>query len=108
MPAEATASSDPANNDVNTNYQQALQKIAELAIRSSVVIYAVETRGLVDTFPDASVRITGGSRAGRQLMSILSESSKTLFMGRQGAGMIAKDTGGYLLYNSNDFGLKKV
>jgi VWFA-related protein len=108
MPAAAAASSDSGIGEINTNYQQSLQRIAELAIRGSVVIYAADTRGLVDTFPDASVRITGGGRAGRQVMARLQSSAKGLFMERQGSGMIAKDTGGYLLYNSNDFGLKKV
>lgn len=108
MPAAATPSSDSGIGDVNTNYQQDLQRIAEIAIRGSVVIYAADTRGLVDTFPDASVRLTGGSRAGRQLMSSLQSSAQSLFMARQGSGLIAKDTGGYLIYNSNDFGIKKV
>jgi VWFA-related protein len=109
MPAAAAAaSSDSGIGEINTNYQQSLQRIAELAIRGSVVIYAADTRGLVDTFPDASVRITGGGRAGRQVMASLQSSAKGLFMERQGSGMIAKDTGGYLIYNSNDFGMKKV
>jgi len=108
MPAASAAGSDSGIGEINTNYQQSLQRIAELAIRGSVVIYAVDTRGLVDTFPDASVRLTGGSRVGQQLMSSLQTSAKNLFMARQGAGMIAKDTGGYLIYDSNDFGMKKV
>jgi hypothetical protein len=108
MPAASAASSGSGIGDINTNYQEALERIAELAIRGSVVIYAADTRGLVDTFPDASVQLTGGSRVGRELMGRLQASAKGLFMARQGSGLIAKDTGGYLIYNSNDFGMKKV
>jgi len=35
--------------DVRTNYTEQLKRVAELAIRSSVVIYAVDTRGLAYT-----------------------------------------------------------
>jgi hypothetical protein len=97
----------------------ALQRIAEYAIRSSVVIYAVDTRGLVDTFPSAATHFgstgswspvpsRGPGSASRQVGTMISGYSDRLFQDRQGSGMIAKETGGLLLYNSNDFGIKEI
>ncbi len=101
------------------NYGLALQRIAEYAIRSSVVIYAVDTRGLVDTFPSAATRFgssgawsptpaRGPGSPSRQVGAFISGYSERLFQDRQGSGMIAKETGGLLFYNSNDFGIRDI
>ena len=110
---------EESSADVSSNFQLALQRIAEYAIRGSVVIYAVDTRGLVDTFPSAATHFgstgpwsampaRGPGSPSRQIGPIMSGYSDRLFVDRQGSGMIAKETGGLLLYNSNDFGIKEI
>jgi VWFA-related protein len=98
--------------DLSNNFQQAIQSIAELAIRGSVVIYAIDTRGVIDTFPSADERPTGTARGPnsttRQLQRTLSSRSAIVFSNREGSGLIARQTGGLLLSNSNDLGLKRV
>jgi VWFA-related protein len=89
----------------------ALQKVAELAIRGSVVIYAVDTRGLQYTGPtaadDFSSAATPGAAA-RQMQTIMRTRSAMLLRGREGADLISRQTGGFLVRNSNDFELKRV
>lgn len=87
-----------------------LHKVAELAIRSSVVIYAVDTRGLqptgataADNFPNASLRDRQG-----QMTSLLNFRSDKLLKDREGGQLIARETGGFAVYNSNNFGLQRV
>jgi len=103
---------DDANNTVSTSYQSALHRLAEIAIRSSVVVYAVATVGLIDTFPSAAIHFSGPARGPGsihgQVADMLSGYHERLFSERQGAGMIAKETGGLLIDDSNDFGFKKI
>ncbi|HXI24796.1 MAG TPA: VWA domain-containing protein, partial [Pyrinomonadaceae bacterium] len=112
-------SASPANNSDDSSipvpgigYSGQLQKIAELAIRGSVVIYSVDTRGLQYTGPTAADRITFPSRQNvnpnQVLSNIMGARSRQLIIGREGSEMIARQTGGFLVRNSNDFGLKRV
>jgi VWFA-related protein len=107
--------------DVRTDYTGQLKKVAEMAIRSSVVIYTVDTRGLVYTgLTAADPLFTPGALASahppvstmRQVISNQSSTmnarSSALNSGREGADLIARQTGGFLVQNSNDFGLKRV
>ena len=98
--------------DSTTSYLAQLQKIAELAIRASVVIYTVDTHGLQYTGPTAADRITYPRRdkvTPDQVMGDLMRArSLALFAGREGSAMIAQQTGGFLIRNSNDFGLQRV
>jgi VWFA-related protein len=113
----------PIENQVGTFGSQ-LQKIAELAIRASVVIYTVDTRGLQytgltaeDAFPSTS-QTKGPIRIGpsplpsieslEQIKKIPAMRSAALRQGREGADLIARQTGGFLIYNSNDLGLPRV
>jgi hypothetical protein len=88
----------------------ALHRIAEMAIRASVVIYAVDTRTLQVTGWQAMDRITPGPQHLRdqQTTSTLSVRSEFLTAGREGGRLIASETGGFAVYNSNDFGLQRV
>src|SRR5207237_4746160 len=43
-----------------------------------------------------------------QIAATMSASSAQLLSGREGSDLIARQTGGFLIRNSNDFGLKKV
>jgi VWFA-related protein len=91
------------------SYRAELQRVAELAIRASVVIYGVDTRGLQYTGPTAADQVGGNSRAvPSQLSSIMRSRQALLDSGREGSELIARQTGGFLVRNSNDFGLKRV
>jgi len=105
-------STDPSLPDPGIGYRYQLQKVAELAIRGSVVIYSVDTRGLQYTGPTAADRITFPSRQNvnpnQVLTDIMGARSRQLTAGREGSGLIARQTGGFLVRNSNDFGLKRI
>lgn len=89
-----------------TNYLPSLQKIAEKAIRSSVVIYSVDTQGLQYTGPTAADAISG--RDPRQAAGLMSMRSQLLFQRREGAELIAKQTGGFQVRNSNYYQLDRI
>jgi len=99
-------------SDNSLNYEALLRKVAEMAIRSSVVIYAVDTRGLQYTGPTAADNITYPPRnnvSPDQVMGgLMNARSRALTAGREGAEMIARQTGGFLIRNSNDFGIRRV
>jgi VWFA-related protein len=103
---DVSTSQDPSLNTDSRNYYGTLRKIAEKAIRSSVVIYAVDTQGLQYTGPTAADDISG--RDPRAIGSLISARSKLLYNRRQGGELIAKQTGGFQVHNSNDFNLDKI
>lgn len=93
--------------DSNSYYQ--LRRVAELAIRASVVIYSVDTRGLqsFEVTPADQVKLT--TRTKNQIPSqIMSSRVKQMWSGREGSDLIARQTGGFLIYNTNDFELKRI
>ena len=98
--------------DSGTSYYPQLQRIAELAIRASVVIYAVDTRGLQPTGLTAADSVRFPPRQNvdpNQVLSrIINARSAQLTAGREGSELIAKQTGGFIIRNSNDFGLKEI
>jgi VWFA-related protein len=95
--------------DSARSYAAQLQRIAELAIRASVVIYAVDTRGLQYTGLTAADRLPpGASRNPRALQSIMNSRSRAMIANREGSDLIAKETGGFLVKNSNDFELGRI
>jgi VWFA-related protein len=95
-------------NDTTT-YLGQLKKVAELAIRASVVIYAVDSRGLAYTGLTAADRLSGNARAVTgQVNSIIRGRSLAMIANREGSELIAKQTGGFLIGNSNDFGLDRI
>ena len=103
---------DDLGSDDRTNYYGQLKKVAELAIRASVVIYAVDTRGLQYTGLTAADKVTFPPRQNVQpdqvLNRVMNNRSLAMTAGREGSELIAKQTGGFLARNSNDFGLKKI
>jgi hypothetical protein len=84
-----------------------MHKIAELAIRSSVVVYAVDTRGLQSLLPRAN-DVVGGSSA--VLTLALDLRNKDIRDGRSGGDLLADQTGGLVIQNTNDFaaGLSRI
>ena len=91
------------------NYSFFLHKIAEKAIRSSVVIYSIDTQGLQYTGLTAadSIPIT---RANMNTITnqIMSSRSNLLFTRRQGGDLISRQTGGFQIRNSNSFELDRI
>jgi VWFA-related protein len=80
----------------NSNSQDRLRRITDAAARAGVVIYAMDTRGLVTGMQDASADVafdvTG--RISRVNMGEISASQEALFT-------LANETGGRALINSN-------
>jgi len=88
-----------------TNYSVALRKIAEKAIRSSVVIYSVDTAGLQTTSLTAADSFHGN---GPQFAAILNARSRLLWLRREGSDLIARHTGGFQIRNSNSFEFDRI
>jgi VWFA-related protein len=109
MPEDSLGASGPGSPD-NRSFNSLLQRIAEKAIRSSVVIYAVEAGGLQYTGLTAADNLSGtsASQMNSRISSILTSRSQALQMRREGAELIAKQTGGFLVRNSNDFRLNEI
>lgn len=90
-------------------YRRGLNKIAEQAIRNSVVIYSVDTQGLQVLGPTAADSFSGDIRAaGPQMQNLLATRSRLLQDRRAGGDMLARQTGGFQIRNSNDFGLDRI
>jgi VWFA-related protein len=106
--SSGSGTDNPFDNSIS--YMAQLQKIAELAIRASIVIYAVDTRGLQYTGITAADNLSAAnSRAvTNRINAIMSSRSRAMWEGQQGADLIARQTGGFLIRNSNDFGLRRV
>ena len=104
-----SATPSPISPD-NTNFGYLLQRIAEKAIRSSVVIYAVDSGGLQYTGLTAADNLSGISarQMNQRISSTLTSRSLLLQTRREGAELIAKETGGFLVHNSNDFQLDRI
>ena len=102
---------DPRQDDAH-NYSTMLKRVAEMAIRSSVVIYGVDAGGLQDiglTAADATTRpMVSGSEGNGIFVNQLRNRSRLLQYRRAGAEMIAKQTGGFLVHNQNEFQFDKI
>jgi VWFA-related protein len=109
LPEDSFVNSGPGSPD-NRSFNSLLQRIAEKAIRSSVVIYAVEAGGLQYTGLTAADNLSGTSarQMNDRINNILTSRSQTIQMRREGAELIAKQTGGFLVRNSNDFKLDEI
>jgi VWFA-related protein len=101
-----TISNDPS---AGLSTESALMRIAEKAIRASVVIYAVDTSGVqpiaitaADNFP----KMNGVRPVTPE--SVIRGRSHQLQDSRAGADLLATETGGFLIKNSNDFQLPRV
>ena len=91
------------------NYSFMLNRIAEMAIRSSVVVYAVDTQGLQYTGVTAAdqINMTRG-QINTQINALMRARTRLVQSRREGADLIARQTGGFLVRNSNDFQLKRI
>lgn len=92
-----------------TTRRMALQRIAEKAIRSSVVIYSIDTQGLQPIGPTAADAFSGNVRmTGMQMNGLMSDRARLLFQRQEGGELIARQTGGFQVRNSNDYKFERV
>ena len=104
--------------EVNTNLPvsdlDGLSRLAEIAIRSSVVIYTVASQGLQTVGPHPSDEISHpplGTRTtpDRDVITrLVLDRSRTLRLNTEGADLLARQTGGFMIKNTNEFGFEKV
>jgi hypothetical protein len=95
--------------DDTTNYSSFLQKIAEKAIRSSVVIYSVDTQGVQYTGPTAADTFGSSmSRNPQQIGNLISSRSRLLYQRREGGDLVARQTGGFQIRNSNSYEFNRI
>jgi VWFA-related protein len=107
---------DPASQIDERNYYSLLHRLAEIAIRNSVVIYGVDTQGLQFAGPNAADSIRNTDLSGRPTSQTITEQMNAirrartleLIRRREGADLLSKDTGGFLIRNSNDFQLSRI
>lgn len=105
-PAVAPAGDDsPLGFNDTRSYSAALRKVAEKAIRSSVVIYSVDTAGLQVTSLTAADQFYG---TGPQFQNVIANRSRLLWTRREGSDLIARHTGGFQVRNSNNFEIDRI
>lgn len=99
---------DPFGN--TTDWSGMLYKIAEKAIRSSVIIYSVDTQGLVYTGETAADSFQGSDfrKIPTARTDLAGFRSRLLTYRREGGEMIARQTGGFQIRNSNSFRLDDI
>ena len=106
-----TAASDSTSDD-SRNYNTRLNRIAEMAIRSSIVIYGIDASGLPATHTtaaDSAIRpMVSGAEGDRLFGQELRNRAKLIQKRRDGANLIAKATGGFVVQDQNDFKLDTI
>jgi VWFA-related protein len=118
-PMDDEPDADAVRNEGETQFghESVLRKIAELANRSSVVIYSVDTRGTKPISLTAADTPTpsgpGRKAAGTEMLTraalrTLNDRSAQLQDARGGMSLLADHTGGLMISNSNDLGLGRV
>jgi len=80
-----------------------------MAIRSSVVIYSIDTQALQTTGITAADSFRGNIRQiTAQMNNTVRSRSRYLFDNRAGADLIARQTGGFQVKNSNDYKFDRI
>jgi len=92
-----------------TNYGDRLRRITERAIRASVVIYSVDTQSLQYTGITAADSVSSQIPEREPALNrLLSVRFFMLQQRREGSLLIAEQTGGFQVTNSNDFQLDRI
>jgi VWFA-related protein len=118
-PIDDDPNADIVRSEGETQFdnESVLRKIAELANRSSVVIYSIDTRGTKPIGLTAADNQTpsgpGRKAAGTEMLNrtalrALDDRSASLQDARGGMSLLAKQTGGLMISNSNDLGFSRV
>lgn len=119
QPIDDAPNADAVRNKGETQFgnENVLRKVAELANRSSVVIYSIDTRGIKPIGLTAADNLTpsgpGRKAAGTEILTRaalknLNDRSALLQDGRGGMSLLSEQTGGIMITNSNDLGLGRV
>ncbi|HEX8138738.1 MAG TPA: VWA domain-containing protein [Pyrinomonadaceae bacterium] len=107
-------------NEHNDRTLESMRRLTDLANRASVVVYAIDARGLPVLLPGAGDNTTGIKRdIGTRLISGISgpgvnnqmnQSSLEYFESQGGLSYLASQTGGFFVHNNNDInqGLGRV
>lgn len=103
---------DSAFPEDSISYRAELQKLAEVAIRSSVVVYGIDTQGLPTTgltaVDDIPFMPRNTAPNADPLLVLLRARALALRTNREGTDQLAKQTGGFVIHSSNNFDLQKV
>ena len=112
VPRELEAAFGTDSSPLSTYYDDHgnfLQSLAEKAIRSSVVIYSVDTQGLQTLGITAADSFTGTSReVAIQMDRLLAARRKIHFDRQEGGAQLSRQTGGFQVRNSNSFQLNRI
>ena len=96
-------------NRDNTYVLDQVRRLTDLANRSSVVIYSLDGKGLHVLGPSAADS-GGGNLTGPQFAERLSQMSQANFDSQEGLNYLARETGGFAVFNNNDLnaGIQKA
>jgi VWFA-related protein len=109
LPTGRTGTSSARSEPLRQSEAHDLQRLAELAVRSSVVIYGVDTRGLQPLGPYASDTPAPLLRpTGAEPFEQFANRAHIVTDMRTGQELLANETGGFLIKNSNSFRLNKI
>lgn len=92
----------------NDRVLEAVRRTVDLANRSTVMIYTIDSRGLQTAGLTAADSVKYGGVTG--VAQKLSERRAQLFNSQEGLSYLANQTGGFVVYNSNDIpaGISRV
>jgi len=79
---------------------QAVRRLTDLANRASVVVYSIDTRGLVYTGLTAADNV--GELSNERIDEMVRARSDRLFDTQSGLNYLSQQTGGFLVRNNND------
>jgi VWFA-related protein len=86
--------------EINPRIFEALRRLIDLALRSSVVIYTIDARGLVYTGLTAADDVSGMNQ--EQIQSAVNARNDLLFETQSTLQYLADETGGLAIRNNND------
>jgi hypothetical protein len=100
----------------STSYRDSLHSLGELAIRASVVIYGITSQRLQATGATPADEISFPPQHTRRrqpdqrdaLTNLINTRSIELHRNTDGAELLSKQTGGFVVRNQNDFGFERV
>lgn len=109
-----------AENERNDRTLESMRRLTDLANRASVVVYAIDARGLPILLPGAGDNLTGikkdvGSRlisglSGPGVNNQMNQNALEYFESQGGLSYLASQTGGFFVHDNNDInqGLGRV
>ncbi|MCI0660924.1 MAG: VWA domain-containing protein [Acidobacteria bacterium] len=83
----------------DTQILEQVRRLADLANRSSVVIYSIDAKGLQTLNPTAADKL---GASGPRYAELLSLASRNNFESQEGLSFLARETGGFAVLNNND------